>query len=79
MALKWTILLKSLEMAEYSIQATAFETLKKSLQSAFLEAQIIFKCLMALIFCSMYFWEPKLHSQNLFDTNKTRQKIFTWL
>ena len=57
----------------------AFEILKKSLQSGFLEAQIISTCRMALIFCSMYFWEPTLHSQNLFDTNKTRQKIFAWL
>ena len=29
-----------------------------------------------MIFCSMNSLEPKLQSENLFDTNKTGQKIF---
>ena len=57
----------------------SFKTTWKSLQSDFLEAQIICKCRMVLICCSMNSLEPKLHSDNLFDMDKTRQKNFGWL
>ena len=52
----------------------SFEILKISLQSDFLEAQIICKCHMALMFCSMNSSQHKLHSENLFDMDKTCQK-----
>ena len=57
----------------------SFETLKKSLQSDVLEAQIIREYRMDLILCSMNCLEPKLHSENLFGMNKTHKKSFGWL